>query len=548
MQKSKQKIITSIRQDLRKNIDNKYKKEALIFFKEKVKIIGVKTPIVRKIAKKYFQEIKNFKKKEIFNLCEKLLKTGKNEEIIIAFDWVFRLRKQYKKSDFFVFEIWLKKYVSNWGSCDDFCTHAFGYFIYRFQEFLVKTEKWAKSQNRWLRRASAVILIYSVRQKKYLNNIFKIADILLLDQDDLVQKGYGWMLKEVSNIYPDKVFKYVMKNKKKMPRTALRYAIEKLPKNLKQKAMQKFTSINKLIVILGPTASGKTEIAIKLAKKFNCEIISADSRQIYHEINIGTAKPLQKEMQNIPHHLINKVTLNKIFNVTQYKKLATKTIKDIQKRGKIPILCGGTGFYIQAIVDGLIIPKVKPNWKLREKLEKKSVEELFKKLKKLDPERAKTIEKKNKRRLIRAIEIITKTKKPVPLINKKYLLYPVLILGIKLSKQELENRIQKRVKKMFKIGLEKEVKAVIEKYGWTPALQTIGYQEWKQYFAPLNSKYLIEFKNKITKKEIKDLIILHTKQFAKRQTTWFKKDKRIIWLKNYRETEKITRKWLSNIH
>lgn len=228
-------IIAKIRQELEENIDDDYKKQSFKFFKEKVKIIGVRTPIVKKIAGKHFQEIKNYKKKEIFNFCEKLLKTGKYEEITIAFDWAFRLQKQYQISDFFIFEKWLKKYITNWAFCDDFCTHTFGHFISQFPEFLPKIEKLAKSKNRWSRRASAVVLIYSIRRKKYFDNVFKISDILLLDRDDLVQKGYGWMLKETSNIYPDQVFKYIIKNKEKMPKVALRYAIEKLPIDLKLK-------------------------------------------------------------------------------------------------------------------------------------------------------------------------------------------------------------------------------------------------------------------------------------------------------------------------
>ncbi|MFH1711617.1 MAG: DNA alkylation repair protein, partial [Patescibacteria group bacterium] len=129
--------------------------------------------------------------------------------------------------------------IDNWGKCDDFCTHAFGYLFMQYPEKISNTKKWAKSKNRWLRRASAVIYIYPNRQNKYINEAFVISDILLEDQDDLVQKGYGWMLKEISNLYPDKVFKYVTKNKAKMPRTALRYAIEKLPPKKREQAMKK---------------------------------------------------------------------------------------------------------------------------------------------------------------------------------------------------------------------------------------------------------------------------------------------------------------------
>ncbi|MFH1564378.1 MAG: DNA alkylation repair protein [bacterium] len=231
-------IISKIQEELKENIDLEYKKGACNFFKEKINPMGVRTPTVRKISAKYFSEVKDLGKKNIFVLCEKLL-TGYDEEKTVAFDWAYRIRKQYTKNDFKVFEGWLKKYVSNWGACDTFCTHAFGYFIFQFTEYLVELKKWAKSKNRWLRRASAVILIYPNRERKYLDEAFEIADILFNDEDDLVQKGYGWMLKEISNLYPKKVFEYVMARKENMPRTALRYAIEKLPKNYKVEAMVK---------------------------------------------------------------------------------------------------------------------------------------------------------------------------------------------------------------------------------------------------------------------------------------------------------------------
>jgi len=212
----------------------------------------------------------------------------------------------------------------------------------------------------------------------------------------------------------------------------------------------------KLIVILGPTASGKTELAIKLAKKFNGEIINADSRQVYKGMDIGTAKPTKKEMKGIPHHLLDVASPKRKFTIAQYRKLALKAIEKIQKKGKIPFLVGGTWFYIKAVVDGLVIPEVPPDWKLRRKLEKKSPKELYKILKKLDPERAKTIERENPRRLIRAIEICKKIGK-VPPLRFNPLPYPVLMIGIKRKKKELKERIRKRFFEWLKKGLILEV-------------------------------------------------------------------------------------------
>lgn len=274
--------------------------------------------------------------------------------------------------------------------------------------------------------------------------------------------------------------------------------------------------IEKVIVIVGPTASGKSELAVKLAKKFKGEIVSADSKQVYRGLDIGTGKIMKKEMQAVPHHLLDVVSPKRKFTVLQYQRLARQAIEKILKKGKLPILCGGTGFYIQAAVDGIIIPEVPPDWKLRRKLEKKSAKELYQLLKKQDPNRAKTIEKRNPRRLIRAIEIAKEIGR-VPQLKKNPLPYPVLMLGIKLSKEELKKRIIKRVEKMIEMGLEKEAKKF--------PLPIIGYQEWR-------------FSNP------KDLIIQHTIQYTKRQMTWFKKDKRIHWIKNYQEAKKLAKPFL----
>ena len=307
-----------------------------------------------------------------------------------------------------------------------------------------------------------------------------------------------------------------------------------------------YKKLPKLIVILGPTASGKTDLAVKLAKKlalskiegFNgVEIVSADSRQIYKEMNIGTAKPTKKEREIIPHYLIDVVWPNQEFNVAIYKKLAIKAIKNILRRGKLPFLVGGTGLYIQSIVDNVEFPKVKPQKKLREKLEKKTEKELFKIYKKLDSKGAKFIERRNKRRLIRAIEVCKATGKSFWQQREKgEPLFDILEIGIKLPKEELKKRVKERVEKMFKLGLEKEVKKLVKKYGFKiPPMQTIGYQEWKDYF-----------EGKIGKEEVKEKIKIHTLQFTKRQMTWFKREKRIKWVKNYREVERLVKNYLKN--
>ena len=295
--------------------------------------------------------------------------------------------------------------------------------------------------------------------------------------------------------------------------------------------------LKKLIVVSGPTASGKSELAVKLAKKFNGEIISADSRQVYKGMNIGTGKITKKEMQGIPHYLLDVASPKRRFTVAQYRNLALKAINKIFRKDKIPILCGGTGFYIQAVVDGIVIPEVKPDWRLRSNLNKLSAAELYQKLKKLDPKRAKTIEKKNKRRLVRAIEIIMKTKKPVPPFKKQPLPYPVLIIGIKKSLEELKKIIEKRFLKWLRQGLIKEVKNLkksglswkkIEDFG-------IHYRVIAQYL-----------QNKINYKEMIENSLKELRNYAKRQMTWFKRDKRIIWVKNYKEAEKLIKKFLKN--
>jgi 3-methyladenine DNA glycosylase AlkD len=235
-------IIAKIRQNLQRLSDSQTREMSQNFFKEKIKFYGVKTALVTKISKEHYKNIKNKTKAEIFDLCEKFWESGYMEESFIACHWSYFLRKKYELSDFMIFEKWVDNYVSNWASCDGFCNHTMGAFIEMYPEYFPKLKKWAKSKNRWMRRACAVTLIIPAKHGKFLNDIFEIADLLLLDKDDLVQKGYGWMLKAASQAHQKEIFDYVMKNKSVMPRTALRYAIEKMPIELKDKAMEKQSS------------------------------------------------------------------------------------------------------------------------------------------------------------------------------------------------------------------------------------------------------------------------------------------------------------------
>lgn len=232
-------ILSEIRRNLESSIDENTKNNSQRFFREEVKVYGVKTQIVNTIAKKYLDRIKEKNKKEIFSLCEELLESDYLEEAIIAFEWAYSLRKYYDGTDFSMFERWVEKYVNNWAKCDALCNHSLGSFIEQFPQYVDNLKAWTKSENRWVRRASAVTLVLPARKGDFLDDIFEICDSLMKDQDDLVQKGYGWLLKETSKTHQNQVFAYIMKNKKDMPRTALRYAIEKLPPDLRDDAMKK---------------------------------------------------------------------------------------------------------------------------------------------------------------------------------------------------------------------------------------------------------------------------------------------------------------------
>ncbi|MDG6221882.1 MAG: DNA alkylation repair protein [Candidatus Bathyarchaeota archaeon] len=231
--------VNQVRKELQSKVDEKYKQGSGRFFKEDVKVYGVRVPEVRVIAKNFFKEIKDSQKTKIFGMCEELLKSGYIEEAFIAYFCSDCMKKRFEIEDFFVFEKWLNCYVSNWAECDTLCNHTMGSFIEKYPNYIENLKNWTKSNNRWMRRGAAVTLILPARKGKFLEDIFEIAESLLQDKDDLVQKGYGWLLKEASKKHQKQVFEYVLKNKDKMPRTALRYAIEKMPPQLRKQAMKK---------------------------------------------------------------------------------------------------------------------------------------------------------------------------------------------------------------------------------------------------------------------------------------------------------------------
>jgi len=286
-------------------------------------------------------------------------------------------------------------------------------------------------------------------------------------------------------------------------------------------------STSKLIVILGPTASGKTNLSIKLAKRYNGEVISADSRQVYKGLDIGSGKITKKEMQGIPHYLLDVANPKRRFSVAQYQKLALKAIKNIQKKNKLPILVGGTGFFIQSIVDGMVLPEVKPDFKLRSKLENKSNEELYNLLLSKDPKRANGIDKHNPRRLIRALEIILKTKKPITVLKTNNQ-FDVLELGITKPFDELKRLINKRlIKRLKNKAMINEVKKLHKSLSWK-RLEELG----------LEYRYVAQYlQNKISYQKMIDSIQKESEHFVKRQMTWFKKDRRIKWIKTEKEAK-----------
>lgn len=219
--------------------DEEVKKSSEHFFKETVRFYGIRSADVHRLSRELLKEIKDRSRENIYALCTELWKSGIMEESIIACNWSLSVKKSFQPDDIKIFEGWINNYVSNWASCDTLCNHTVGEFVMKYPMALDNLKKWTGSSNRWMKRASAVSLIIPARNGLFLEDILMIAERLLHDKDDMVQKGYGWMLKAASESNLKEVFEFVMKNKDTMPRTSLRYAIEKMPQDMKAKAMKK---------------------------------------------------------------------------------------------------------------------------------------------------------------------------------------------------------------------------------------------------------------------------------------------------------------------
>lgn len=297
---------------------------------------------------------------------------------------------------------------------------------------------------------------------------------------------------------------------------------------------------------MGPTAGGKTTWSLDLAKKFNGEIVNSDSRQIYKWMNVGTAKEpgrwqsLGKRrayvVEGVPHYLIDFLAPDKDFSVAEYQRRAIRRIKDIQRRGKLPILVGGTGLYIKAVVDNMKIPQVKANQNLRDSLETKDNEELWNLLGRMDPGALKVVDPQNKRRIIRALEVCILTGKPFSEqrgVGKP--IFETLQLGIHVPRPELYDRINRRVEQMLDQGLIDEVKRLISRgFHWgDPGMSGIGYKEIGNYI-----------RGEMDLHEATELLRRNTRRYSRRQETWFKRDPNIRWVHNRSQAYKLVKEFL----
>jgi len=296
------------------------------------------------------------------------------------------------------------------------------------------------------------------------------------------------------------------------------------------------SSFPKAIAVVGPTAAGKTKLGVELSNKFNGEIVSADSRQVYKYLDISTGKD-KEDYGEVPYHLIDILEPDKEITVADFQKNAFSAIDDILKRKKLPVVVGGSPFYVYAIIEGWQFPKFEKDEKLRKKLNKLSLLELQNILQKIDPKAYENVDRENSRRLIRAIEVCTLSgqdfEKSKPISKPRY---DFLFLGIKFSNEELKKRIRKRLEDRLGEGMIEEVKSIVTKKLASYAdLEKMGLE-------PRFIAYYLQ--KKINKRELEDLLLKNIYHFAKRQMTWFRKDKRIQWVKNTREAEEAVRNFL----
>lgn len=302
----------------------------------------------------------------------------------------------------------------------------------------------------------------------------------------------------------------------------------------KQTRHKKTATKPKVLAIVGPNACGKSDLAVELAHKFNGEVISADSRQVYRGLDLASGKVPGRwkirgfnrfyEYQGIPHHLVDIVSPRKSFTVQQFKKKAQRAIGDIVKRGKLPIIAGGTGFYVDALLYDFQIPEAPPNRQLRKELETLSTEQLMHRLRALDPNRAKNIDPHNRRRVIRSIEIVVSLHSPVPQVNlfeHKKSPYKILKIGLNLSDDELKRRIKGRLERRLKDGMIEEVKRT----------HLLGVSWKRLQIMGLEFNHIIQYiKGEISKEEMVSLIETKDSQFARKQMAWFRRDKNTIWI------------------
>jgi len=291
-----------------------------------------------------------------------------------------------------------------------------------------------------------------------------------------------------------------------------------------------------MVVILGPTASGKSALAVDLARRFGGEIISADSRQVYKGLDIGSGKVTKREMRAIPHHLLDVASPRRTFTVAAYQRHAGKALRGIVRRGKVPIICGGTGLYIDALLNGTVFPRVKPDLALRRKLEKRAAEDLFAELTEKDPRRAQSVDQRNKRRLIRALEIIATTGRPVPSLQARKPAMPVLKLGLLPSSLTLHQKIHRRLAKRVRHRMVGEARS-LHRQGMS----------WKKMEAfGLEYRYVSRYlQGKLGKTAMLEELEKEIRHYARRQVTWFKRDKEVIWLADQKGAGTLVRRFLS---